>query len=238
MKHLFTLITLLLTIGVNAQNLKFEFNSGFKYEEMTRTYDLTKIGLVGGLIQGASEQSYNVQNEVNRTIERVNQTPLVNIDTINLQGFTNFANKERTTRVTRYLTTASGRASVDGVELIGTLELGVSSALGLSAGGSASIFVNAGLFNWFGFGLEPLEIDTFTELHWTECLAVGYTVRATTESMFFNSQSDKSIDVKVQIPITNDKDRKEKRVNIYLIKSFNLNAESIKGWQGGVTYKL
>ena len=230
MKHYFTFLALMIIALCNAQ--QFELLSGVKYETQTINYDITDIALVGGLIEGITEQTQNIQNATNRTIIQVNQTPLVNIDTINIMGFNDFADRRRKAHIKRYLATGSARLFGEGYELVGTLELGTSNTHGLSAGGQISGFLNAGLANYFGAAFEPLEIGTFTQLRWHECLSLGYSIRASTESMFFGEELQKSFDVKVQLPFTNDRDRKEYKLNLFIIKSFGI------GWGAGLTWRM
>ena len=235
MKHLFTLITMLLFISANAQ-LKVEFLSGFKMDNNTRCYTYEDVAIFGNALKLVTDETQTIQDATNRTIYQVNQAPFVNLDTINIMGFNNFASKQRKAVVKRYLTTGTLRLSVDGLELLGALELGLSSTNGISAGASVSGFINAGIVNLFGGDFEPLELGRFTYFNWYESLSVGYTVKASTESLFFNKSVDQSFDVKIQIPIVNDRERKEKRINLFLIKSFYTS--DVKGWECGLNYKI
>lgn len=241
MKHFLLSITLCLIYNLCEAQLKLNLSSHIKYEVMLRQSAYVDRPLTGNILEEVTEHTDNLQAAANEAISTANELPFVNIDSI--QGISNindWANRKREVRINRYLVGATGSAYIEGIELIGSVDVGYSNTNILSVGVNASANVNIGIIEMFGAELPTLELGTFTTVDLSRSLSVGYRLSASSESLYYNKQVDNSIDVSARLFVINDRSRRDKHISLSITQSFYTtpNVKSLGSFRATLAYQF
>lgn len=236
MKHLILTITMMtFCIITQAQDITFRFLSGGEINTEIIESTHADNRFISPLLDGVNVATNEAENIIN-------VIPFV--DDVELGSLDDWADKPRFKTINRYMLTAAGQLSTEGVEIIGTVRVGASMTErqsipklpGLSAGASASVFVNPGIINLFGGDMEPVSLSTFNEFKWYECFAIGYTLGATSESLHTIKGLNSSLDAKIQINVLNDRELKDRYLTLFGAYSHYLNRNITSSFRVGVLY--
>jgi len=233
---LFTILFTLLSTGAQAQDWYGSLLSGFRTENYNRTYTIDELAILGGPVRLVVDGLELAETGANDVINKIPKQ--FGIKPVNLTGVTDPLTKENELSIRRILLSSSYVVGTDGFEAELGVDIGWSSSNILSVGARASARIDAGIANHFGAGLEPISLGTFTRLEWYRAVALGVTVGASTESMFFNKQMDNSFDIRVQLVAVNDRARKDKRIVLYSELNLPLTPNASKRLVLGLAYQL
>jgi len=232
-------ILIVFTILVSTiQAQEFHFTKTLEVERhlQTRHYSYETLVGLGGLFTEINTQTGKVQNGVNSAFSKLPRQ--IRPDDINLDVVSNTITKRRTKYIERHMLYRGYHLYSDGIDISGRYGIGTSNATFITAGVNVSAYLSPGILNHLFTDFEPIELGTFTTFKWYDAIAVGYSIDATYESIYYNKSVDHSIDIKANLLLQNDKKTNDRFMSLYLTKSLYIGSKAFNGWRLGLAVSL
>jgi len=208
MYRLFILIPILfITTIISAQKettVESEITSGAGFNTRIIEYQLVNLGGIGPVIKAVDNTLDDAETVINDVISTANEVPFINIQPATLKGVSEELNKTRTDTITNYFINTTARVYSDGVSASLTAEVASSSTHLVSIGLRASVALTPAIINQFGGDIEPVSLGRYAEFHLQDIISVGSSLSVNVESLFYNKEIEKSIDLTVRLPFTYD----------------------------------